>query len=218
MKSVGCRAVQPRGKRATMFRAASYVFLIVGLLALGYSVYAVVDARAYQTYEQAKFESKLETGKRQPPPPLIVEGSIIGEIQVSRLHLKAIVVQGDSNTILRRAVGHVPETALPGEPGNVALAGHRDTFFRALRNIRRGDAITLKTSDRDFEYVVDSMAVVASSEVGVLSASSAYTLTLITCFPFDYIGFAPNRFVVRAHEVLLPSAEPHAAPQDDSLE
>jgi sortase A len=195
-----------------MFRAASYFFLIVGLLALGYSLYAVVDARVYQAYEQARFESALENGKREPPPALIVEGGVIGEIQVPRLHLKAIVVQGDSHTILRRAVGHVPETALPGEPGNVALAGHRDTFFRPLRNIRLGDAITLKTSDRDFKYVVESTAIVASSEVGVLDASTGRTLTLITCFPFDYIGSAPNRFVVRAHEVISSSPELHAAP------
>jgi sortase A len=212
MKSAGPGTTQPKRKSAAMFRAASYFFLIVGLLALGYSVYAVLDARAYQTYEQAKFEARLEDGKREPPSPLIVEGGVIGEIQVPRLHLKAIVVQGDSHTILRRAVGHVPETALPGEQGNVALAGHRDTFFRPLRNIRLGDAITLKTSDRDFQYVVESTAIVASSEVGVLDASTGRTLTLITCFPFDYIGSAPNRFVVRAHEVISSSPELPATP------
>jgi sortase A len=213
VKSDGPGRARPQRKSVVVIRAASYFFLIVGLLALGYSLYAVVDARAFQAHEQAKFESKLEHGKREPPPPLIVEGGIIGVIQVPRLHLKAIVVQGDSNTILRHAVGHVPQTALPGEPGNVALAGHRDTFFRPLRNIRLGDAITLKTSDGDLQYVVESTAIVSSREVGVLSASTGYTLTLITCFPFDYIGFAPNRFVVRAHEVFSPSPEPQAAPK-----
>ncbi len=213
MRSVGLTTTRPKRKSATMFRAASYFFLIVGLLALGYSVYAVVDGRVYQSYQQAKFEAKLENGKREPPPPRIAEGGVIGEIQVPRLHLKAIVVQGDSHTILRRAVGHVPETALPGEQGNVALAGHRDTFFRPLRNIRLGDAITLKTSDRDFQYVVESTAIVASSEVGVLEASTGRTLTLITCFPFDYLGPAPNRFVVRAHEVISPSTELYVAPK-----
>jgi len=197
-------------KSTLIFRIASYFFLAVGLLALGYSLYVVVDARAYQSYEQAKFEAQFENRKREPPL-LLVEGGVIGEIQIPRLHLKAVVVQGDSHTILRRAVGHVPETALPGKPGNVALAGHRDTFFRPLRNVRPGDAITLKTPDRDFQYVVESTAIVAASEVGVLAASATRTLTLITCFPFDYLGAAPNRFIVRARELVSPSPEPPPA-------
>ncbi len=203
MKSAGPATTQRRRKSGVIFRVASYVFLALGLLALAYSAYVVVDARAYQSYEQARFESKLENGKAEPPSPL-VEGGVIGEIQVPRLHLKAIVVQGDSHTILRRAVGHIPETALPGQQGNVALAGHRDTFFRPLRNIQLGDSITLKTRDHDFQYVVESTAIVAASEVGVLDASNGRTLTLITCFPFDYLGAAPNRFIVRAYERVSP--------------
>jgi sortase A len=200
------------GSRRTttaIFRAASYFFLALGILALCYAGYVVLDADAYQAYEQSKFENE-SPGQTLSPP--LVEGGVIGEIQVRRLHLKAIVVQGSSHTILRRAVGHIPETALPGEPGNVALAGHRDTFFRPLRNIRLGDAITFKTPDGAFQYVVESTAVVAASEVGVLASSDGRTLTLITCFPFDYIGSAPNRFVVHARELLSPSPEPPAIP------
>ena len=205
-----CRAaVRPRRTTAAIFRAASYFFLALGILALSYAGYVVLDAHAYQAYEQSKFEN---AGLVQTPSPPLVEGGVIGEIQVRRLHLKAIVVQGSSHTILRRAVGHIPETALPGEPGNVALAGHRDTFFRPLRNIRLGDAITFKTPDGAFQYVVESTAVVAASEVGVLASSDGRTLTLITCFPFDYLGSAPNRFVVRARELLSPSPEPHPIP------
>ena len=85
-----------------------------------------------------------------------INGEIMGEMEVARLGLKVIVVQGDSPAILRRAVGHLPGTALPGESGNVALAGHRDTFFRPLRNIRSGDAITFKTLDGEFRYQVES--------------------------------------------------------------
>jgi sortase A len=202
----------PAGSRRTaaaIFRLASYFFLALGILALCYAGYVVLDAHAYQAYEQSKFED--ESPRHTPSAPL-VEGGVIGEIQVRRLHLKAIVVQGSSHTILRRAVGHIPETALPGEPGNVALAGHRDTFFRPLRNIRLGDAITFKTPDGAFEYVVESTAVVAASEVGVLASSDGRTLTLITCFPFDYIGSAPNRFVVHARERLAPSPEPPDIP------
>lgn len=207
MKPASGAAARPKRTAAAISRAASYFFLALGILALSYAGYVALDAHAYQAYEQSKFEN---TSPSQTPPPPLVEGGVIGEIQVRRLHLKAIVVQGSSHTILRRAVGHIPETALPGEPGNVALAGHRDTFFRPLRNIRLGDAITFKTPDGAFQYVVESTAVVPASEVGVLASSDSRTLTLITCFPFDYIGSAPNRFVVRARELLSPSPEPQA--------
>ena len=204
MKSAGRTTAQPRRTNAYISRVASYFFLAVGLLALGYAAYVVVDAHAYQAYEQSKFE---DVSIKEPPAPL-VEGGVIGEIQVPRLQLKAIVVQGDSHTILRRAVGHIPETALPGASGNVVLAGHRDTFFRPLRNIRLGDAITLKTTDGAFQYLVESTKVVPANDVAVLNATTGRTLTLITCFPFDYIGPAPNRYVVRARELVSPSTEP----------
>ena len=209
MKPALRAAVRPRRITTAILRAATYFFLALGILALCYAGYVVLDADSYQAYEQSKFEN---ASPGETPSPPLVEGGVIGEIQVRRLHLKAIVVQGSSHTILRRAVGHIPETALPGEPGNVALAGHRDTFFRPLRNIRLGDAITFKTPDGAFEYVVESTAVVAASEVGVLASSDGRTLTLITCFPFDYIGSAPSRFVVHARELLSPSPEPHAIP------
>lgn len=200
-----CRATARPGRRsASISRAGSYFFLAVGLLALGYAAYVVVDAHAYQAYEQSKFEN---VSRNEPPAPL-VEGGVLGEIQVPRLHLKAIVVEGDSNTILRRAVGHIPETALPGEPGNVALAGHRDTFFRPLRNIRLGDSITLQTSNGAFQYLVESTEIVPATAVEILDATPRRTLTLITCFPFDYVGPAPKRYVVRARELLSPSTEP----------
>jgi sortase A len=214
VKSSAVASARPRRASSRFFRLASYFFLAIGLCLFGYSVYVVVDAHAYQAYEQSKFEASLEkgTGSPQLPPPPLVEGGVIGEIQVPRLHLKAIVVQGDSHTILRRAVGHIPETALPGTPGNVALAGHRDTFFRPLRNIRPGDAITLKTPAGDFQYLVESTQVVPASNVDVLNGTPVPTLTLITCFPFDYLGAAPSRFVVRAREVVFPSPELHSAP------
>jgi sortase A len=130
----------------------------------------------------------------------LVDGGAIGEIRIPRLGLTAIVVQGDSAAVLRRAVGHLADTALPGEPGNVVLAGHRDTFFRPLRGVRAGDAITLRTRDGDFEYRVESTAVVPPSDVRALQPTGGRTLTFITCFPFSYVGSAPDRFIVRARE------------------
>jgi sortase A len=208
MTASGRAPIRARATRASLRRAASYFFLVVGLLALGYTAYVVVDAHAYQAYEQSKFEAASPS----EAPRLLVEGGVIGEIEVARLHLKAIVVQGDSHTLLRRAVGHIPDTALPGTPGNVVLAGHRDTFFRPLRNIRLGDAITLKTPDGAFQYLVESTEVVPATDVEVLNATAGRTLTLITCFPFDYIGPAPNRYVVRARELVSPSPDQPLAP------
>jgi sortase A len=173
------------------------VLLTAGFLALGYVAYVIMDAKAYQAIEHRRFE---EPRPNAPAVAVVVEGTAIGEIQMPRLGLTAVVVQGDSATILRRAVGHISDTAMPGESGNVVLAGHRDTFFRPLKRARIGDAITLKTRSGDFEYFVESTAVVAPTDVQVLEPTGGRTLTLITCFPFSYVGSAPDRFIVRARE------------------
>jgi sortase A len=190
-------AKKPGKTRALIFRATYCVLLAVGVFGLAYAGYVEADSYAYQAVEQSKFESVSHT---EGPHP-VIEGNTIGEMEVPRLGLKATFVQGDSPRILRRAVGHIAETALPGEPGNVVLSGHRDTFFRPLRNIRQGDVITLKTFDGDFQYQVEFTAVVPPSDVQVLQPSSERTLTLVTCFPFYYVGPAPNRFVVRARQI-----------------
>jgi sortase A len=180
-----------------ILRGACYFFLALGLLALGYAGFVFADSYAYQALEMKKFE---------PPgllyePHILAEGELIGEIQVPRLGLKVMVVQGDSRANLRRAVAHLSKSALPGEWGNVALAGHRDTFFRPLRDICLGDEIRFKTRQRSFDYLVESIEVVAPTDIRVLESSTGHDLTLLTCFPFYYVGPAPKRFVVRAREV-----------------
>lgn len=179
------------------YRLAHYIFLACGVFALGYAGYIIADARAYQAVEQSKFETVSQTEMRHP----VMEGGAIGEMEVPRLGLKAVFVQGDSPRILRRAVGHISDTALPGDPGNVVLTGHRDTFFRPLRNIQLGDAIRIKTLDGEFDYQVESTEVVLPSDVQVLLPSSENILTLVTCFPFYYVGPAPKRFIVRARQI-----------------
>jgi sortase A len=189
------------------FRGAYFFFLSGAILALGYSTYVVVDARAYQAIE----ESKLSHMTPAQGIHAVADGDVIGEMNIPRLGLKTIVAQGDSAKVLRRAVGHLRETPLPGEPGNVALAGHRDGFFRPLRNIRTGDAISLNTLDGEFVYQVESTEVVFPSDVQVLQPSRQNTLTLVTCFPFYYVGSAPKRFIVRARQIgRLPAESPVA--------
>jgi sortase A len=183
--------------RALILRATHYILLAAGVFGLAYAGYVIAYAHTYQALEQSNFESVSPGEKKHP----VIEGSAIGEMEVPRLGMKAIFVQGDSPKILRHAIGHISETALPGEVGNVVLDGHRDTFFRPLRNIRQGDSITLRTPDGDFRYQVESTAVVPPSDVQVLQPSSEQTLTLITCFPFYYVGPAPKRFIVRARQI-----------------
>jgi sortase A len=181
--------------------AAARVLLAVGLLALGYAAYVVADAKAYQAIEQRQF-ARARTDAGAAPAP--AHGESIGEIRIPRLGLRAVFDQGESAAVLQRAVGHLADSALPGQLGNVVLAGHRDTFFRPLKRVRSGDAITLRTSAGDFEYVVESTAVVPPSDVRVLEPTGGRTLTLITCYPFGYLGAAPDRFIVRARETKRP--------------
>jgi sortase A len=196
-----------------------YFFLAAGLLALGYFGYALVDARLYQAYETWRFEQALKSVKpaigsdeqlQQPPLPGPVEadrarvesaapkGSSLGQIEISSIGLTAMIEEGDDGRTLRRAVGHISGTALPGQQGNVVLAGHRDTFFRPLRNIHKGDEIILKTLNGSYRYRVDFTEVVGPHVTEVLDDSADPVLTLVTCYPFYFVGPAPERFIVRA--------------------
>lgn len=179
-------------------RRASYFFLLVGALAASYAGYVIADAEVYQAVELRKFNHHAPLTE----PHLLTIGEVVGQIEIPSLALQAVIVHGNSPELLRRGVGHLPETPMPGEWGNVALAGHRDTFFRPLRHIHSGDFITLRTfGGGTFQYQVESTLVVSPTNIEVLRPSNRRELTLVTCFPFDYVGPAPNRFVVRAFEV-----------------
>ena len=128
-------------------------------------------------------------------------GSPLGRIEISSIGLAAMIMEGVDGKTLRHAVGHIPGTPLPGQQGNVALAGHRDTFFRGLRNIHKDDEITLTTLHGSYRYRVDSTQVVEPKDTKVLSATADDFLTLVTCYPFYFVGPAPKRFIVRAHRV-----------------
>ncbi len=136
------------------------------------------------------------------------EFAMLGRVEVPRLGLEAVVREGVNASTLRTAVGHMPSTPLPGELGNSALAAHRDTLFRKLRGIRKNDRITFQGMDGTYTYVVESTSVVKPEDVGVLkSAKGDRMLTLITCYPFNYIGAAPNRFIVKARQLDVTARE-----------
>jgi sortase A len=143
-----------------------------------------------------------------PAGPTVDTGSTIAMLSIPRIGLAAAVLHGSDAWTLRRAPGHLEHTAYPGEPGNVVIAGHRDTFFRPLRNIRVGDDIFLDGSTGRFHYEVTSLTVVNPRDVSVLAATEEATLTLNTCYPFWVLGHAPDRFIVRANRVDVPVPAP----------
>jgi sortase A len=134
--------------------------------------------------------------------PAAAADGLIGRIEIPRLLLSAVVVEGVDKTTLRRAVGHIPGTAMPGRTGNVGLAGHRDTFFRSLKDVKIKDEVQLSTLAGNFNYEVESLRVVDPENVGVLAPSGQNVLTLVTCYPFYFVGPAPKRWIVRARQVV----------------
>ena len=132
----------------------------------------------------------------------------MGRLEVSAIGLTVPILDDFDPSSLRKGVGHIRGTALPGGLGNMALAGHRDTFFRPLRKIKKGMTLAVYTNDGRYDYQVDSMTVVEPEEVSVLAIHDTPEMTLITCYPFEYVGSAPHRFIVRAH---LRSIEPSQA-------
>ena len=184
-------------------RAAERVLLGTGLIALGYCAAVWVDARLYQRRQSQVLDQTVrsEAGAAVVRRGRIRTHSLIGRIQIPRVGLSVMVVEGDDAGTLRRAAGHIPGTALPDQPGNVAIAGHRDTFFRPLRNVRRSDDIVLTTAEGVYHYRVGSMQVVGPDDTQVLRSSRRPTLTLVTCYPFTFVGSAPERFIVQAYRV-----------------
>jgi sortase A len=169
----------------------------------------MLDAKVYQAYETRHFQQQIKdfnlaitSSERVQEvsfhPPA---GKALGEIELTRIGVTAMILEGTDERTLRRAVGHIPGTPLPGQPGNVGIAGHRDTFFRALRNVRQDDEITLMTLNGSYRYRVDSISVVGPEDIEVLDNSGGDILTLVTCYPFYFVGPAPRRFIVRAQRI-----------------
>jgi sortase A len=176
---------------------------------LSYCGFVIVDAWVFQQRESRALALLLEDHSHPasvPAVPAVVGGLIgarglIGRLEIPRLGLSTILIEGDDPKTLRRAVGHIPGTPLPGQPGNVALTGHRDTFFRPLRNIRANDIIVVTTLQGEYRYRVVSTRVVAPDNVAVLNSNASQILTLVTCYPFYFVGAAPSRFIVRAERL-----------------
>jgi len=147
-----------------------------------------------------------------PQPAVVWNGERLGRLVIPRLRVSAVVREGVGEDTLGIALGHIPGTALPGAAGNVGVAGHRDTLFRSLRHIRKDDVIEFQTLNGTYRYQVDSTRIVTPKDVDVLAASSRPEMTLVTCYPFYYVGPAPDRFVVKARELGAADAPPKPVP------
>ena len=125
-------------------------------------------------------------------------GGLIGRLEIPRLNFSVMVLEGDDRETLARAVGHIPGTAYPWQSGNAVMAGHRDTFFRPLESVRSGDEIRMTTLRGTFDYRVTSTEIVEPTDLSVLKPTRDPSLTLVTCYPFVYVGRAPQRFIIHA--------------------
>lgn len=219
---VEAESLRPRKKTWRWIERALFV---VGLLALGSYAYAWIDARWVQYQENRRLEEALAAAPQaqtpasetdalgsfqqaeapaEPEPgpaPELEEGELIGRIEIPSSGVSAMVLEGIGKKTLRRGVGHIPGTPLPRWEGNVGLAAHRDSFFRGLKDIRKNDIITLKTLHGTFQYRVESTEIVRPKDTHVLEETEKPTLTLVTCYPFYYVGSAPKRFIVKAERV-----------------
>jgi len=179
------------------------LLFIAGTLAVSYVALTLVHAKLYQDAAGEALDQQIsaqDQHKASLPPAVAKEGDVLGRIEIPRLGLKVAILEGTTSQTLRLGVGHIEGTAFPGETGNVGIAGHRDTYFRALKDIRAHDEIQIQTATGLSRFEVDSVRIVDPGDTGVLAPSAGSTITLVTCYPFHFIGAAPKRFVVHAHK------------------
>jgi sortase A len=190
-------------RRIRLLRLLERLLFVLGLAGVGYYSWGVVEAKLYQAYENRQLDAILASAPRQAPGAAVTRaalppGSVMGRIEIARLGVSAVIRTGSDARTLQLAVGHIPGTAHPGDAGNVGLAGHRDTFFRRLADVQTDDEIAVVTPEGRFLYRVERTDVVQPTDVWVLDPTAERTLTLVTCYPFTYLGSAPERFIVRA--------------------
>ena len=212
-----------RSNRSFILRWAERLFWIVSISALGLWVFESSQGPVYQSYANWSFVRTLN-GKTvstrdfafyllgwgealAPPsvarPPLqrpTTVAPVFGRLEIPSIDLSVIFEEGIDARTLSRGVGHIPNTALPGSSGNVGLAAHRDTYFRRLQELHAGDVVVIRTLAATYQYAVSGIEIVDPSDVDVLNDVGSPMLTLVTCYPFVYVGAAPKRYVVRANQ------------------
>lgn len=214
-----------RKRRASWLRFIERCFLTLGFILLGFYVLARIHGvvtlhAALRTFEEERRIQGKDAGSAKRLPSgdsLHTDYSLWSEqrikayksslnrrldplavLKIPKLRLEAPVLEGTDDLTLNSGVGRIPGTALPGQFGNIGIAGHRDGFFRGLKDIAKGDTIELMTPQRTDVYVVDKIYITQPEDVNVLRAGPRPELTLVTCYPFYYVGSAPQRYIVQA--------------------
>ena len=185
------------------------VLVLTGALAFACWGYLMLRQACFQKAASRVLQQQIAKASTSPQHDVLQaheaaiplrHGEMIGRLEIPRVNVSVIVLEGSDSSVLDVAAGHIPGTALPGLSGNVVIAAHRDTFFHSLREIRPQDRLSFKTPVGIFEYAVESTEVVEPSDTGVLRQNTGEELTLVTCYPFNYIGSAPKRFIVHARQ------------------
>ena len=195
-------------KRRAALRVLEIALLVIGIAAL--TTYGLLELEKVRG--QADLREQFENGGTDQLPAELPgdaaqgeerssrapRGTVLGRLTAERIGLDVMIAEGVDRSTLRRAAGRIPGTARLDSEGNVGIAAHRDTFFRPLKDIQRGDVLEVETQRGAYRYRVEWLAVVDPNDVQLLQPSSDAELTLVTCYPFYYVGPAPQRFVVRA--------------------
>ena len=194
--------------RQSLLRWLERGLLAVGVILAAWCAAVLVEARFHSTVPiPVAFEQKLKVtqtlilpgdagAKKSAPAPSA--GMLLGRLEAPSVKMSTAVLEGSDDATLSRGAGHIEDTPFPGESGNVGIAGHRDTVFRPLRNIQVGDPLELTTPNRLYRYRISKTLIVGPDDVYVLDPSKSSMLTLVTCYPFEYVGHAPRRFIVQA--------------------
>jgi sortase A len=193
--------------------------VIAGIATLAWCGMSLIDAYIAQRIARQSLEAISNVPAPAGPPvpatirtasSIVRRGAAIASLSIPRVELSAVVLHGSDDQTLRRGPGHLEGTAMPGQAGNVVIAGHRDSFFRPLRKVRLGDDLFLDTPHGRLQYRVTWLRVVRPRDLSVVAPTDEEVLTLITCYPFSLLGNAPDRFIVRAIRVGDAAAMPVA--------
>jgi LPXTG-site transpeptidase (sortase) family protein len=218
--------------RRNVSRWTYYVLLTVGSIFLLGAIVFYLEGYAFQVYGSHKLRSlakessgssaSASAGSASSSPSALAATAassyqphmrdVLGRLEIPRLNISAVIVEGSDDESLKLGPGHVPGTALPGEQGNVAIAGHRNTHFLPLKEVQAGDKISVTTPRGNMEYAVQYVEIVSPDDVDPINPTSDSELTLITCYPFFYVGSAPERFIVHTKST-VPAQEAAAKPQ-----
>jgi sortase A len=185
-------------KESRTKRCLSWLLVAAGAVLLFFGGRDLLESRFGQNQAERDFANSAPQPVPDEQPETPQRGDTMAKLMIPRLDAQLYVVEGDGARELRRGPGHLTGTAMPGANGNCVIAGHRDTHFRVLKDIRKGDDIVLETRTGKYLYRVRSVKVVSPKNTESLQPTSEAELNLITCFPFYYVGSAPKRFVVEA--------------------